>query len=146
MEIKHASLDDLDHLLPLFEAYRAYYHQSPKVLAKEFLRTRLQAQEAIIFLALTPRAQGAGFALVYSSYNSVILRKTYILHDLYVDAAYRGQGLGRRLLTTVINHAKRHEIAEITLMTEKTNTKAQKLYHAAGFEEDSDYLTYLLRV
>jgi ribosomal protein S18 acetylase RimI-like enzyme len=50
-----------------------------------------------------------------------------------VDPAERGQGLGRMLLEAVCEEARRQGARRITLRVLSVNTRARKLYEAAGF-------------
>ncbi|CAN5299611.1 MAG: GNAT family N-acetyltransferase [Gemmatimonadetes bacterium] len=57
------------------------------------------------------------------------LRKMYLLPET------RGRGLGRRLLDTALNHARRAGVARMELETASTMTAAIGLYQSAGFVE-----------
>ncbi len=79
------------------------------------------------------------------------------IYSMYVTAAERGRGLGRRLLKTAITRAKRApQVRQICLTVETTNKTALDLYRSEGFAEygiDKDtycvdgkiYYEYLMR-
>lgn len=56
------------------------------------------------------------------------------LVGMYVLAAWRGQGIGRRLVQAVLDHARqRPDLKVLTLTVTEDNTDAIALYQAAGF-------------
>lgn len=63
------------------------------------------------------------------------------LMDLFIDAEYRGKGLGQRLINSIVNHPDLQEVNGIGLRTED----AQELYRKFGFEPISDPGTWMLR-
>jgi ribosomal protein S18 acetylase RimI-like enzyme len=58
-----------------------------------------------------------------------------------VDSDYRGQGIGRELMSELIEQAKRQGIRAIDLTTGLFNEPALRLYRANGFEETSQWAT-----
>jgi ribosomal protein S18 acetylase RimI-like enzyme len=52
-----------------------------------------------------------------------------------VDRDYRGQGVGKALMSALIQQAKRQGIRAIDLVTDLFNEPALRLYRANGFEE-----------
>lgn len=53
---------------------------------------------------------------------------------MYVRAADRNAGLGKRLVAAVLDHARgRVEMVQLTVVSE--NVAARRLYHAMGFVE-----------
>jgi len=52
-----------------------------------------------------------------------------------VDAAARGQGLGRRLLDELAAHAERRGLYKLTSRVFTTNAASLAAHRAAGFEE-----------
>lgn len=56
------------------------------------------------------------------------------LEDLVVDPAYRGQGVGKRLVTHVLQVASHNGFKRVTLLTDPTNRRAKKLYETQGFQ------------
>jgi ribosomal protein S18 acetylase RimI-like enzyme len=59
--------------------------------------------------------------------------------SMYLDPAFRGQGLARRLLAELEEIARRHDCQAIRLDTSDYLTDAIGLYRAAGYREVPDY-------
>ena len=57
------------------------------------------------------------------------------LPDIVVDEKYRGQGLGRQLLTKSLEELEARDIDTIFLEVRVSNTPARRLYESFGFEE-----------
>ncbi len=62
--------------------------------------------------------------------------------DLHVSPAYRGRGIGRRLLDETIRTARREGCRVVALETQTTNVPAITFYRKAGFEIDGIDLSY----
>jgi len=135
--IHRAGPADLDALAVLFDAYRQFYGQACDVVrARDWLRTRLRFGESVVLVA---RRDGeiAGFAQLYPMYSSVRTARTWILNDLYVDAAARRCGVAAALLDAATAFAREDGAAGISLETTLDNTTARALYRAAGWQEDA---------
>jgi GNAT superfamily N-acetyltransferase len=59
------------------------------------------------------------------------------LEDMVVHSDCRGDGLGSRLLQAAIEHARKHGFLRITLLTDRTNSGAQRFYARHGFTESA---------
>lgn len=145
MKIIIANQSHIEALTSLFDAYRIFYKQPSDLdKAKEFLRQRMKKEESIIFLALDDSGRAIGFTQLFPSFSSVTMQRVYILNDLYVEAEFRGKGIGEALL----DHAKKFAIQEgskgLTLET-ATNNPAQKLYERLGWKKDTDVFHYTWR-
>src|SRR3989339_862186 len=128
---------DLDALALLFDAYRQFYGQPSDVpRAREWLRERLRFGESTVIVA-TLAGKPVGFAQLYPMYSSVRTSRTWILNDLYVDAAARRSGVARTLLEAAAAFAREDGAAGITLETTQDNAAARALYRAAGWNEDA---------
>jgi DNA-binding MarR family transcriptional regulator/GNAT superfamily N-acetyltransferase len=55
------------------------------------------------------------------------------LRVLYVEAAARGLGLGKRLVAAAVDFAKKAGYTKLRLWTHEFQTSARKIYQAAGF-------------
>lgn len=54
------------------------------------------------------------------------------VNEVGVSAAYRGRGLGRRILTALLEHASTLGCIEAWLITTPENAAARRMYAAAG--------------
>ncbi|MHB0887026.1 MAG: GNAT family N-acetyltransferase [Bacillota bacterium] len=61
---------------------------------------------------------------------------TCLINELIVDADYRGLGVGRALVESARDEAKRRAMDEIEVGTEKDNLDAQGFYKHIGFDEE----------
>jgi ribosomal-protein-alanine N-acetyltransferase len=56
------------------------------------------------------------------------------ISNLAVHPSHRRQGVGQRLLTTVLENGRTWGIRKVTLEVRESNQAAQRLYHAFGFK------------
>ena len=135
--ISRAVPADLDALATLFDAYRRFYGQASDVpRARQWLRERLRFGESAVLVARRDGAM-AGFVQLYPMYSSVRMARTWILNDLYVDAATRRKGVARALLDAAAVFAHQDGAAGIALETTVDNAAARALYRSAGWQEDA---------
>jgi RimJ/RimL family protein N-acetyltransferase len=84
-------------------------------------------------------AEHAGRIIGMLNFNSE-KRKRVVHHGelgMSVNKAWRGRGVGRAMLQTLIAWAERHPVLEkLTLQVFATNTRAIALYTALGFKEE----------
>ena len=134
--LRRATLDDLDIVAPLFDAYRRFYAQPGDLpRARDFLHERLQHGESAILIAeLDGRI--AGFTQLYPMFSSVRTARIWILNDLFVDEGARRHGVANALLDGAAHFAKEHGAAGLMLETTRDNAPARALYRAAGWNED----------
>jgi len=108
--VRRAALSDVALIAPLFDSYREFYERQRDLgAASTFLHDRLQAGDAVIFIAAEGggHAQSAlGFVQLYPTFTSVDLGRLWLLNDLYVAEAARGRGVARALLNAAIDHAR----------------------------------------
>ncbi len=142
MDIKTATLADLETLAPLFDGYRVFYKQkSNPEAASAFLRQHLETGFSVIFLATDPEGKGLGFTQLYPTYSSVTMEKFYILNDLFVLPEGRGKGIGKALLERAKQYAIDQNLKGLSLAT-ATDNPAQHLYEKLGWEKDTDFFYY----
>lgn len=142
--IARAALADLDDLVPLFGAYRAFYHRDPDPDAeRDYLARRLQRDEAVVFIARLADAP-AGFTLLYPTFASVGLAAAWILNDLYVVPEHRRAGVARALMLAAAEFARHAGAVRLELRTQHTNAPAQKLYESLGWKLDEQFRRYTL--
>jgi len=150
MQIKRITPSEYKLVTGLFDQYRVFYKQPSDIaLAENFIKERLENEESVIFVAFDDDGIAAGFTQLYPLISSVRAIKNWLLNDLYVDAAYRKQGIGEALIKTAMDFAAGENATYLKLETAVDNYTAQSLYEAIGFkkqEPETGYLTYRIDV
>ena len=137
-----AELDDLEALVPLFDGYRRFYRRPADPQgARAFLAERIKRNESVIFLAMLDGA-AVGFTQLYPLFSSVSLKRLWVLNDLFVAPEARRSGAGRALLARAERWAKETGAKGLTLSTEITNATARRVYEAAGWTKDDEFVHY----
>lgn len=145
VSIRRATVEDLDLIVPLFDAYRQFYRQpSDPILARIFLSDRFLHHQSVIFLALDDDASALGFTQLYPSFSSALARPIYILNDLFVIPSARRRNIARRLLETAAEFGKQSGAARLGLATNLDNAPARALYESCGWRRDTVFCTYML--
>ena len=81
-QVRQATLEDVDALVPLFDAYRQFYAQpSDKSRARNWLRARIGNNESVVLLAERDGA-AIGFTQLYPMYSSVQTARIWVLNCL----------------------------------------------------------------
>ncbi|MGL4610682.1 MAG: GNAT family N-acetyltransferase [Trueperaceae bacterium] len=142
MNIQRVTSEQRELLAPLFDAYRQFYKQQSDVgAAKTFLSERLTKSESVIFLA-TENMTGLGFTQLYPSFSSVLMKRLWILNDLFVAPEGRRKGVAEALITAAVNHAKETGAKGLQLETAITNVAAQTLYEKLGWQRETEFYAY----
>jgi ribosomal protein S18 acetylase RimI-like enzyme len=144
IEIRRATLSDLDQLAPLFDAYRMFYEQpQDAALAREFLHERIERDQSVVLLAEIDGA-AVGFTQLYPTFSSVRAARVWVLNDLYVDRSARRQGVAQALLTAAAMFARDDGAIRLELETTPDNRNAQALYESGGWQLYDGTLRYHL--
>ena len=140
--ISNATIDDLDDLVPLFDAYRIFYRKDADLkTARHFLRERIKRGESVIYLA-SYENKAVGFTQLYPLFSSTRMQRLWLLNDLYVDPHYRGRGISKQLIDAAKELARNTQAAGISLETEISNDIGNQLYPQTGFELDTEHNYY----
>jgi GNAT superfamily N-acetyltransferase len=140
--VERAYARDATNLALLFDEYRQFYGKPSDLdAAQDFLRERLEKHESAVFFAGTLQ-QPHGFMQLYPSFSSISLKRMWILNDLYVPPARRGNGIGRALLLAAEAFARSQNAKGLVLQTAHSNLVAKSLYLSAGWHEDGEFATF----
>jgi ribosomal protein S18 acetylase RimI-like enzyme len=146
VRIVRADAGRLDLVVPLLDAYRQFYKQrSNAPRARRFLRQRLKRDESVIFLAIDGK-RAVGFVQLYPSFDSVAMRRTWILYDLFVAPAARKHGVATLLMKRARRLAVDTKAKGLILETAVDNRPARKLYEQLGWKRDTAFHRYCLDV
>jgi len=81
----------------------------------------------------------AGFSLWYYRFSTWKGRRFY-LEDLYIKEAYRGKGLGKKLINEAIEEAKRMKCTGMMWQVLDWNQPAIDFYNTLGVKMDAGWL------
>ena len=113
---------DLDAVLAIEEAS----FNNPTT--RQWYESELQRPDVcFVFVIRTPEHGVAGFCAFWRVVDQIHI------NNLAVDPGRRRQGLGRRLLASVLSEADAMGAPHVTLEVRRSNTAALALYQGAGF-------------
>jgi len=136
--VRKATLQDLEELSILFDAYRIFYKQQGDIeAAREFLKERLLHNESVIYVAFNEEI-AVGFTQLYPIFSSVSLKNAWLLNDLYVLPAARRLGVAEALLNVAREHGIHTGAKWLLLETARDNFPAQSLYEKNGWVRAED--------
>ena len=146
MEVYQATIEDLDGVSNLFNAYRVYYEQPSDVeSARDYIKQRLENEESVVFVVKNNQKY-VGFTQLYPTFSSISMKKAWILNDMFVDPEARKLGIGQTLLQKAKDYAEETGAKSIVLETAPDNYTAQKLYEKNGYVRDTQFYHYELNV
>lgn len=135
LQVRAAEWRDVSDLLILVEALAGHHGDKARVSLDALSRDVLG--DAAWLRVLVAECDGTlvGYAAVYSRAHPMQFDTRGLdLHHLYVDPAFRGAGIGRRLIEASIDLARALHCAYVVVGTQPQNHAAQAVYVACGFE------------
>ncbi len=142
LSIRRAGAADVDAIAPLFDAYREFFTKRPDLGASRgFLAERLERDESVVFAAFEGGV-AAGFLQLYPLFSSWYARRQWFLSDLYVEAALRARGIGRRLVEAAIAYADNTKARAILVELPFSQPHLTRFYSQLGFERDAVFELY----
>lgn len=146
MKVFLANSEHLEGLAILFDKYRIFYNQTSDIeAAKEFLKERFQKNDSVAFVA-KDNEEIIGFTQLYPSFSSVLMKRVWILNDLYVKESHRRKKVATLLIKAAQEYARQSGAVRVVLSTQISNTTAQKLYESQGYIKDTEFYHYALRL
>jgi ribosomal protein S18 acetylase RimI-like enzyme len=99
-----------------------------------FLGSQLDEPDAVVYVA---ERAGAVVGYVYAGIEPQSWKELRdaagFVHDVVVEEAARGQGIGRRLVEEAARWLEAHGAPRVMLWTAQANGPAQRLFEALGF-------------
>ncbi len=145
VKIRAATFEDLARLAELLGAL--FEQESEMRVDREAqlrgLRSILEDSAAGEILVAQLGDDVVGMMNLLYTISTALGARAAILEDVIVAPEARGRGVGSRLIQAAIELARRRGCKRISLLTDATNTGAQRLYESLGFEA-STMKTYRL--
>lgn len=146
MQIYQATSDQLEDVATLFNQYRVFYRQNSDLKqGRQFIKTRLEQKDSVIFLG-TENNKPLGYTQLFPSWSSVSMQRVWILNDLYVIPEARNQGVAKALMNAVRDYSVETKAVRLILATEVTNKIGQNLYESMGYRKSDDFYHYSLAI
>jgi GNAT superfamily N-acetyltransferase len=145
--IDAATPADVPELLALIRGLAEYERLADQVEASEARLVHALFGERPAAEALLARAGGeaVGFALFFTNYSTFLTRPGLYLEDLFVLPAWRGKGIGRRLLSRLARVAVERECGRFEWAVLDWNEPAIRFYESLGARALSDWTLYRLQ-
>lgn len=108
-----------------------------------FIESQLRRLEVVILVAEDEKSLVGYIYAAYEGTDYMSLRgPAGVMHDIFVDPAHRGQGVGRSLLEAAIQELTVRGARLFVLSTAYRNHAAQKLFAGVGFRPTMIEMTY----
>ncbi|MBE7701303.1 GNAT family N-acetyltransferase [Oerskovia sp. Sa1BUA8] len=131
--VRRATLDDLDAVWPLARDFATSFRPEREPFEATF-RSLLTAPDALLLVA--DRGSGAvGYLLAHRHPTFLANRPVVWVEEVAVDAALRGHGVGRGLMTAAEDWAVRSGAAYVAL----ASRRAGDFYLALGYEDSATF-------
>ncbi|AFY33960.1 GNAT family N-acetyltransferase [Calothrix sp. PCC 7507] len=144
MLIRPATPDDIPAVLPMVAKICAL-HESwdsakygfiphPEQRYEKWLG-RLANDDRSVFLVAEDNGQLVAFvaATVQAEIPIYLLQEFAVIHDLWVESAYRQQGIARQMVMLTIERFQQMGVKQIRLDTVAPNEAARRLFASCGF-------------
>jgi GNAT superfamily N-acetyltransferase len=146
IRIERATERDIPIILQMIRELADYERMLPDVVATEAsLREALFSAkpDAEVILAYAGD-EATGFALFFHNFSTFLGRRGIYLEDLFVLPAYRGRGIGRRLLSHLARIAIERRCGRMEWWVLDWNETAIRFYRSIGARPMDDWTVYRL--
>lgn len=143
--VRHATAEDLDQWLPLWNGYNAFYGRAgATALGDEVTADRWAAflsPEVPMWALVACRGDRiVGIAHYLFHLSTTSLAPSCYMQDLFTAAGERGSGIGAALIAGVAAEARLAGSSSIYWQTHRTNATAMRLYDRVA--TPSEFLIY----
>lgn len=134
--IDFATADDLESMADLLAELFTLESDFKPERGKQIAGLRLILDNPAIGQLFVVRVDGrvAGMANALFTVSTAEGYRVVLLEDVIVKAAYRGNGLGRKLVEHILAWAAANGLPRVTLLADKDNAPALAFYERMGFE------------
>ncbi len=144
--VRPAESRDVPTLLELFAELAEYEHLTHELRATEpGLATALFGERPAAEALIAERdGEALGYALYFSTFSSFLTGTGVWLEDLFVRPSYRGEGVGRALLSAVAARVRERGGERLEWAALDWNELALGFYRRLGAETMGEWITHRL--
>ncbi len=133
--IRPAMEADFDSLIDLFSEF-ALFEKLPEKMTNTTEQMKLEKEWFNCFVAETDKREIVGYVTWFFAYYTWTGKSIY-MNDLYVKPAYRGHGIGTKLISKVIETARQTRCNKLRWQVSSWNQPAIEFYKSLGASIDS---------
>ena len=128
-------VDKLARLHEGWDAARYDYRADVGQMYARWLEARVSDEQSVFLVAQREAGLLAGFIVGTLDKPIPIYRigRFGFIHDLWVEEAYRNEGVGRQLAMLAIERFRAMGVTQVRLETAISNEAARKLFESCGF-------------
>ncbi|MHB8580104.1 MAG: GNAT family N-acetyltransferase [Ignavibacteriaceae bacterium] len=144
--IREANEKDAPLILSLIKELAVYEKLLHEVVATEGQLTEMlfgKKKYAEVLIA-NYGDENAGFALFFHNFSTFIGKPGIYLEDLYVKPQFRGKGIGKSLLLSLVKLAKERNCGRVEWAVLNWNESAIKFYNSLGAKPMNQWTVYRL--
>lgn len=134
IKIRSAAESDFAQIIELFKEF-AVFEKLPDKMTNSVEQMLKEKEYFNCFVAENEDKVILGYSTYFFSYHTWIGKSLY-MDDLYVKENYRNKGIGRRLLESIIEFAKKEECNKVRWQVSNWNKNGQEFYKKMGAEID----------
>jgi len=129
----------------LWKGYNAFYgREGASALPEDVIRTTwdrlISKAEPIHGLVAEAEGRLVGLAHIIFHRNTIHIKDTCYLQDVYTEVEYRGRGVARQLVEAVYEVCRARDVTSVYWHTHASNTAARALYDKLA--TNTDFLVY----
>ncbi len=139
VQISQAESGDLEHLAELLDTLFSQETEFAPDRETQLIALRSIITDPRLGEITVARKNGrcVGMVLILYTISTALGARVAILEDMIVAEDCRGEGIGRQLITTAMQRARRSGCKRVTLLTDADNLRAQRFYRSRGFSHSS---------
>jgi GNAT superfamily N-acetyltransferase len=146
--VRPAISDDIDAIADLAEEMDRFYGANafePREVRRRQIRDALFGDPPAAYALLaTDGGAAIGFAAYSFLWPAVGLTRSLYLKELYVSQGRRRGGVGRQIMESLFEVARKHDCSRVEWTTDLDNPGAQAFYKTFGVEPKGSKLFYRL--
>lgn len=136
-----ATPDDIALLLALRREFCAHERIAfDEAIARRALQSLIGDEDYGRAFLICADGEVAGYAVLTFGYSLEFHGRDAFVDELFLRAAWRGQGIGQRALAFLADVCRASGIAALHLEVGRENTAAQRTYRRFGFADHDRYL------
>jgi GNAT superfamily N-acetyltransferase len=137
--VRKATIADMSSLIELCAAHAAFEKAAFDARGLDERLKRMlfcHYPRAVVFL-VEYASKIEGYASCSREFSTWTGQEFFHMDCLFVNEAMRGQGIGRKLLESVFEEARRESVLEVQWQTPDWNENAMKFYRSFGTTDSS---------